>query len=116
MHYNLFFLLTVSSCNTDYYDIGTAAVSIEPNQETVSLTLAGFAVPDEGRFTITWDDLGEYPVASFSRIADSVLFLNDNYMLSISGKQDLKSGKPLEMNTPVKEIAFFKNNFYGINL
>ncbi|MDR0572510.1 MAG: hypothetical protein LBG96_00505 [Tannerella sp.] len=116
LYYSLFFLPTVSSCHTDYYDVGAAAVSIEPNRETVSLTLAGFASPDEGRFTITWDDLGEYPVTSLSRIADSVLFLNDNYMLSISGKQDLQSGKPLAMNMPVKEIAFFKNDFYGINL
>jgi hypothetical protein len=112
--FSLFLTLTAGSCNGGYYKIGAAAVSIEPNRETVSLTLAGYASPNEGRFTITWDDLGEQSAASCSRIFDSALFPDDHSVLFVSEKEALKSDKPLKMNIPVKNIAFADNTFYGI--
>jgi hypothetical protein len=110
----LFLVLMASSCNNTY-DVGTASCSIEPANETVSLTLAGYANPLEGRFTLTWDSLGACNYLSLFQIQDSVLILNDKYELSIAGKENLTSSKLLYMDSPVKEIVFFKNKFYGIN-
>jgi hypothetical protein len=115
LFYFLFLVLMASSCNNTY-DVGAASCSIEPADETISLTLAGYASPPEGRFTLTWDSLGVCNYLSLFQIRDSVLILNDKYELSIAGKKNLTSGRSLHMDAPVKEIVFFKNKFYGINL
>jgi hypothetical protein len=111
----LLIIPAVNSCNA-YYETGTASVSIEPDNETISLTLAGYANPNDGRFTIIWDDMGRHDILSLFCTQDSVLILNHKYELSISGKQNLRAGRSLEMNIPVKKIVLFKNEFYGINL
>ena len=58
--WNIVFALFFASCQTKY-DVGIAKVSIEPTDETVSLTLSGYASPYLGRFTLTWDDQGDLP-------------------------------------------------------
>ncbi len=45
------------SCTT-LYEVGTSSVSIEPTDETVSIALAGYAGPPQGRFSLTWEDMG----------------------------------------------------------
>ena len=52
----LFLGLFFVSCQTKY-DVGISKVSIEPTDETVSLTLSGFAAPYLGRFTLTWEEV-----------------------------------------------------------
>jgi uncharacterized protein YxjI len=111
----LFLVLMASSCNNTY-DVGAASYSIEPTNETVSLTLAGYANPPEGRFTLTWDDLGMCDYLSLFQIQDSVLLLNNQYELSIAEKDNFSTAKRLIMNSPVKDIVFFNHKFYGINL
>lgn len=74
LFFSLFLMLAAGSCTKGYYDVGAAAVSIEPDLGTVSLTLAGYASPNEGRFSITWDDLGEQPKDSISKWANAWKF------------------------------------------
>lgn len=44
---------------TDAYLAGTARVSIEPDPSLVSLSLAGYGYPGEGRFTLKWEICGD---------------------------------------------------------
>ncbi len=53
-------LQAFTSCQTRY-EVGVSSVSIEPTEETVSLTLAGYASPSLGRFTLTWEEANDMP-------------------------------------------------------
>ncbi|MDR2139375.1 MAG: hypothetical protein LBP50_07495 [Tannerella sp.] len=66
------------SCSQTY-DVGTAAVSIEPSDETVSLALAGYANPPLGRFTIAWEDRGAlHQVNAMACVRDRMYVLSDD--------------------------------------
>jgi hypothetical protein len=45
------------------YLAGTSQVSIEPDQSLISLHLAGYGAPRDGRFTLQWKMLGNAPAA-----------------------------------------------------
>ena len=111
----LFVLLQASSCSTNY-EVGTAAVSIEPTNETISLALAGYASPWEGRFSLSWDVIGACDYIAACQMKEAVLVLNNKYELSVTDKQNFtrNEGKPVKMNVPVKDIAFFKDKLYGV--
>lgn len=67
--FSFFLMLVGSSCQTDW-EVGTSSVSIEPTNETISLTLAGYASPYDGRFTLTWDEWKEDGSISFPTQTD----------------------------------------------
>lgn len=48
-------LLGWSSCSRSTYQVGVATTSLEPDEQAPSLTLAGYAGPAKGRFTLTWE-------------------------------------------------------------
>ena len=60
----------LASCQTKF-DVGLSTVSIEPTDEIVSLTLAGYAAPYLGRFSLTWETVDALP--------DGVVFAEKNW-------------------------------------
>jgi len=62
--------LLFASCQTTY-DVGFSSVSIEPTDETVSLTLAGYASPYLGRFTLTWEEVIDRPSVIHSTMTEA---------------------------------------------
>lgn len=57
------------------YQVGLGQASIEPGQQTLSLALAGYGLPRDGRFSLEWraySDLGETTDAA---MADGKLFV-----------------------------------------
>ena len=112
----LLFLLQAGSCSTKY-EVGASAVSIEPTNETLSMALAGYASPWEGRFSLSWDYMGACDYIAACQIKETVLVLNNKYELSAVDKGNFTrdTGKRLKMNMPVKDIAFYKNKLYGIS-
>lgn len=81
------------SCNNNIYQVGTSVVSIEPTDETVSLTLAGYAAPPLGRFSLIWEDKGLIAdIAEFEEIKNILLHKKEkpNTENIISKTQDNK--------------------------
>jgi len=76
---SLVLVLFFASCQTKY-DVGFSIVSIEPTDETVSLTLAGYAAPYLGRFTLTWDLVeGALPdVIAMTQLKEEVCLIERN--------------------------------------
>lgn len=50
----IFVLIANRICSQDIYQIGTSNVGIEPEKPVISLAMAGYASPWEGRFTLQW--------------------------------------------------------------
>jgi len=46
------------------YKVGTSCVSIEPGSSAFSLALAGYAIPREGRYSITWTEIESIPTGA----------------------------------------------------
>lgn len=92
----LFLALLGNSCQADYFKVGTSSVSIEPGNETISLTLAGYASPNEGRFTLTWDDLGksDLPLPEERELYPEVVCMtaSEDYLFAISKSGQLLRG------------------------
>ncbi|MDR1667420.1 MAG: hypothetical protein LBS03_07005 [Bacteroidales bacterium] len=77
-------IFLLSSCGQTVYQVGTSVVSLEPTDETVSLALAGYAVPYRGRFSITWEDKGLFEdITDMADVAGKLYLLDKNGKLSV---------------------------------
>lgn len=107
-------LFLVSSCQ-NAYKVGTSVVSIEPTGETVSLTLAGFAAPYEGRFTLGWEEQGATDYLSdFTTVGEQFYGINAQGVLVTFERQPVGEAKAIGSNFPVKLLAGHGNLLYGI--
>ena len=97
------------------YEIGTSVVSIEPTDETVSLALAGFAAPYEGRFTLGWEAQGETDFFSdFTALGEQFYAINEKGGLFTFTQKPVEKTKAIASDIPVKLIAGHGNSLYGI--
>ncbi|RNC65738.1 hypothetical protein [Proteiniphilum sp. X52] len=107
-------LFIMISCQ-DSYKVGSAVVSIEPTDETVSLTLAGFAAPYEGRFTLGWQKQGETGhLSEFTALGEQFYGINDLGEMVIFDRQPVGKAKVIASNLPVKLLAGHGSSLYGI--
>ena len=128
----LFFVLLFVSCQTKY-DVGFSTVSIEPTDETVSLSLAGYALPYLGRFSLTWDEAGDFPdgIVTTQSMKDDIISLTCDsqrqYALTSNGwlmqrplgKKDAEwqrigynNGNTYTID--IKQIVFAKGKLYAL--
>ncbi|MDR1202120.1 MAG: hypothetical protein LBL58_10920 [Tannerellaceae bacterium] len=112
------FLLGLSciiiSCESNYR-VGTSTISIEPTDETISLTLAGYAAPYPGRFSLTWDDMGLFgKMNSLAAVDEDFFALNQEGDLLCISNTDFSSPNVLEPSTSIKHITGFNHLLYGI--
>src|SRR5688572_22122528 len=59
---------------------GTSSVSLEPNSSIFSVALAGYGIPREGRFSITWD-----AVADAGQLTAITGYGNKLYSVTVDG-------------------------------
>ena len=110
----LIMLGMLCSCKGSY-EVGTSVVSIEPADETVSLTLAGFAAPYEGRFTLGWEARGTTDYFSdFTAIGEQFYGVNEKGTLVTFTQKPVGKAKAIASDIPVKLIAGHGNSLYGI--
>lgn len=57
----LVILLLAPCFSQETYRVGYSATSLEPDNQFASLTLAGYAAPWEGRFSLQWKEQGALP-------------------------------------------------------
>lgn len=107
-------LFITTSCQSGY-KVGSSVVSIEPTGETVSLSLAGFAVPYEGRFTLGWDEIGATEKLSCFAVVDGQFYgFNPEGNMVTFGKETIGEGKKLESSLSMKLLAGYGSQLYGI--
>lgn len=110
----LFMLAILCSCKGSY-EVGSSVVSIEPTDETVSLSLAGFAAPYEGRFTIGWEAQGitDY-FSDFTAVGEQFYGVNEKGKLVTFTQKPIGKAKTVASDIPVKLITGHANSLYGI--
>lgn len=59
----------------DQFEWGMAEKKLAPSEEQVSLALAGYGVPSEGRFSITWERIKAVPAAIAASSQEGRLYL-----------------------------------------
>jgi hypothetical protein len=107
-------LFLICSCQSEYR-VGSSVVNIEPTNETVSLTLAGFAVPYEGRFTLGWEEQGGTDfLLNFTAVGEQFYGVNTHEELVVFDRQTIGKVKTIGSNLSVKFLAGHGNSLYGI--
>lgn len=97
--------------------IGSATASLEPGDAAVSSALAGYGIPREGRFSITWEEVNESPpLKSITSYQDGFLAINDEEELLL-GRLQKKSivWKNLGKATDVSVLASSGTKIYAIS-
>lgn len=97
-----FLLCSISSKGQANYYVGSSNVSIEPDSSIFSVTLAGYGVPREGRFSLTWKYIDQ--TESFTAITG----LNGKFYGATVSNQ-LLEGTPTGKNITWKIIGKAKN-------
>lgn len=110
----LLFLFLKPSFSQEIYEVGTGQASLEPDGKFVSLALAGYASPWDGRFTIQWSEKGEIP--SFISITGG-----KNGLYSVDGQSLFRSSptNPLRWEkigdaVDIRYISIEENIIIGI--
>ena len=107
-------ILSVAPCQTKY-DVGVSKVSIEPTDETVSLTLAGYADPYLGRFTLAWDNQGALPdVIAMTQLKEEIYLIKRNGELSTIKNGDPKTVRKIGDAGKIKYLSGYRDFLYGI--
>lgn len=97
---------------------GTSTVSIEPGKSVVSAALAGYGIPREGRFSLTWEKIDQtVKLKSITSFKDGFLAIdNQDRLLSgtISGKSVTwetlgKANKTVDVTVADKQIYAISN-------
>ena len=102
------------SCQTKY-DVGISKVSIEPTDETVSLTLAGYASPYLGRFTLTWEDQGDLQnVLAMTQLQEEIYFVDGKGEFSVVTNADPGNVRKLGYAGNIKYLAGYKESLFGL--
>ena len=73
------------AASDDLYKVGTAKVSLEPDNSVFSLTLGGYAAPADGRFTLTWIYCGPVPTDKRSLFSEKIAHKGREYTIAPDG-------------------------------
>ncbi|HPT21119.1 MAG TPA: hypothetical protein PLR88_04160 [Bacteroidales bacterium] len=108
--------LSFHSYSQSTYLVGTSQVSIEPDQSLISLHLAGYGIPKEGRFTLQWIDQGVIPTVTAIGGSNEKLFIVSNNELFVLDSLQNKSiwGKKGKAENIIS-IAGLSRKLYGMN-
>ncbi|MBK5196638.1 MAG: hypothetical protein JJE08_11555, partial [Proteiniphilum sp.] len=98
----------------DTYQVGFSHATLEPDDQFVSLALAGYAGPWEGRFTLQWKEQGAIP--SYIGIAggENHLCYIDGHSLFRRGPTDALRWEKIGEAAGIRHIAAAGNRIYGL--
>ncbi|MDD2475097.1 MAG: hypothetical protein PHI32_04190 [Dysgonamonadaceae bacterium] len=104
------------SCTKDVYQVGTSKVSLEPENDLISLALGGYAAPWEGRFTLQWIEIETIPsFTAITGIDNSFYIISDNSLLkkeSVTNSQWENLGRA----DKIKYISGIGSTLYAISV
>lgn len=107
-------LIFAVSCQSSF-KVGSSNVSIEPTDETLSLSLAGFAAPYEGRFTLGWKEFGETEnLIGFTVSGEKFYGLDREGKVVSFAPASVETVKRVHSNLKIKFLAGNSNRLFGV--
>lgn len=97
------------------YRVGFSSASLEPDCRFASLTLAGYAAPWEGRFTLQWKEEGAIPAYWGITGGEEHLYYVDGQSLYRSSSQNTSRWEKIGDAPGIRHIAVEANTIYGID-
>lgn len=96
---------------------GSSTISIEPRNSIVSAALAGYGVPREGRFSLTWKSMDQpEPLRLITASGNKILAVNeDEELLEATIKDQVISWKNKGKTQRLSDIALSGSNLYAAN-
>lgn len=111
----LMLLPAISNAQASYL-IGTSQESIEPDQSLISLHLAGYGAPREGRFTLQWINKGAAPeVTAMGGLSDNIYIVSKSDLLWMNPAKNNSGWKKAGKAENIKSIAGLNGNLYAVN-
>ena len=108
-------LFLVVSCTKDMYQVGTSKVSLEPENDLISLALGGYAAPWEGRFTLQWIEKETIPsFTAITGIDNNFYIISDNSLLKKSSAEN-SQWENIGKADGIKYISGVGNIIYAIS-
>ena len=112
----LLIILSYLSYSQTTYLVGTAQASIEPDQSLISLHLAGYGLPREGRFTLEWINRGQVPeVTALGGSNDKLYIVSNNELFSINFSENKSTWEKAGKAENVISIAGFNNKLFALD-
>lgn len=111
----LILILLLVSCKQTTYEVGSSIVSIEPTGETVSVSLAGYAAPPLGRFSITWDDKGKLEAIAMCNVDEAIYIATHNGDIFLVDTEELQKNKKIGSLPHLKFLAGLNGLLYAID-
>lgn len=99
----------------DSYRLGFSTTSLEPGDQFVSLALAGYAVPWEGRFTLQWKEKGTIPPYLGITGEENHLYYVDGQSLYRSSRIRTSQWEKIGDAAGIRHIAAATNTLYGVD-
>lgn len=110
----LVILLLTPCFSQETYQVGFSTVSLEPDDRFVSLALAGYAAPWEGRFTLQWKEQGTIPACLDVTGTDTHLYCVDGRSLFRKSLSDPSGWKRIGGAEGIRHIAATGTRIYGL--
>lgn len=110
----LFMVWLNASFGQGVYRVGFSSVSLEPDGQFVSLALAGYAAPWEGRFTLQWKEQGAIPTYIGIAAGENHLCYVDGHSLFRRGPTDASGWEKIGEATGIRHISAAGNTIYGL--
>jgi hypothetical protein len=109
-------VLFLSPCfSQNSYRVGFSSTSLEPDDRFVSLALAGYAAPWEGRFTLQWKEQGAMPSFEGFSGGDHYLYCVDGQSLFRSSSENTSRWEKIGNAVGIRQIAAGTNTIYGVD-
>src|SRR5690606_28969256 len=74
----IFIILTQSGIAQQIYQVGVSQKNIEPHGDLMAITLAGYAIPWEGRFPLQWIEKDHIPAVTDIKGSSQLLYILKN--------------------------------------
>src|SRR5690606_37115784 len=100
---------------TEYYT-GASTISIEPDNSVFSTALAGYGLPREGRFSLSWEYLSALPeIKAVTGHEGQLYAVTPNKEFLVLGFSDTLSGfKKISSSEDITALAALNGKLYGV--
>jgi hypothetical protein len=99
----------------DSYRVGFSSTSLDPDDQFVSLALAGYAAPWEGRFTLQWKEKGTIPPYLGITGGEGHLYYVDGHSLYRSSRISTSQWEKIGDAAGIRHIVAATNTLYGVD-
>jgi hypothetical protein len=110
----LVILLLTPCFSQETYQVGFSSVSLEPDDRFVSLALAGYAAPWEGRFSLQWKEQGTIPHYLDVTGTNNHLYCVDGKTL-LRSTTDISSWEKICDSPGIRYIAGWSDKLIGVD-